>query len=72
MLLQEFKEKEHQLVNGVVQQVEGSNFIIDIGKTNGIMMPVDQVAGEKYNSGQRLKIYINIFGIKRKTTQHPR
>ena len=58
MLYKEFKEKEKKIINGLVQQVEGPNVIIDLGKLNGLMLPSDQIPAEKYYSGQRLKIYL--------------
>lgn len=58
MLLKEFKEKEGQVLNGTVQQIEGSTVIVDLGKLNGLILPSDQVTQEKYYSGQRLKVYI--------------
>jgi N utilization substance protein A len=58
MLYAEFKEKENQLINGVIQQIENGNVVIDLGKINGIMLPFDQVKNEKYYSGQRLKVFV--------------
>ena len=58
MLYKEFKDKEQKIVNGVVQQIEGSNVIIDLGKLNGLMLPSDQLPQEKYYTGQRVKIYV--------------
>lgn len=58
MLFSEFKDKEHNLINGVIQQIENGNVIIDLGKINGIMLPFDQVKNEKYYSGQRLKVFV--------------
>ncbi len=58
MLFSEFKEKENRLINGVVQQIESGNVIIDLGKINGLMPPGDQINNEKYYSGQRIKIYL--------------
>ena len=58
MLYSEFKDKEGQLINGVIQQIENGNVIIDLGKINGVMLPFDQVKNEKYYSGQRLKIFV--------------
>jgi len=58
MLYKEFKEKESRLINGVVQQIENNNVIVDLGKINGIMPPGDQIPGEKYYSGQRLKVFL--------------
>jgi N utilization substance protein A len=54
----EFKKKEGDILNGVVQRIEGRNIIIDLGKTSGIMFPTEQVDSEKYYIGQRLKLYL--------------
>ncbi len=58
MLFSEFKEKEGQLINGVIQQIENGNVVIDLGKVNGVILPFDQVKNERYYSGQRLKVYV--------------
>ncbi len=58
MLFSEFKEKENHLINGVVQQIENNNVVIDLGKINGIMLPQDQIPNEKYYSGERFKLYL--------------
>lgn len=58
MLYEEFKDKENKLINGVIQQIENGNVIIDLGKINGIMLPFDQIKNERYYSGQRLKVFV--------------
>ncbi len=58
LLYEEFKEKEHLLLNGTVQQIEGDNVIINLGKINGIMFPSEQIREEHYRVGQRLKVYV--------------
>ncbi len=58
MLYKEFKDKEQKIVNGIVQQIEGSNVIVDLGKLNGLMLPSDQLPQEKYYTGQRIKVYV--------------
>lgn len=58
MLYQEFKDKEQKIINGIVQQVEGSNVIVDLGKLNGLLLPSDQLPQEKYYTGARLKVYV--------------
>ncbi|MFA6081983.1 MAG: transcription termination factor NusA [Patescibacteria group bacterium] len=58
LLYQEFKEKEHMLLNGSVQQIEGENVVINLGKINGIMFPVEQIRGERYQVGNRLKVFV--------------
>ncbi|MEX1051833.1 MAG: transcription termination factor NusA [Patescibacteria group bacterium] len=58
ILFTEYKEKQGQLINGYVQQVEGPNVIMNIGKLNGLMIASDQIAGQHYYAGQRLKILV--------------
>jgi len=58
MLYKEFKDKEQTIVNATVQQLEGRNVVIALGKANGIMYPADQIREERYYIGQRLKVYV--------------
>ena len=58
ILFAEYKEKQGQLINGYVQQVEGPNVILNIGKLNGLMIASDQIPGQSYFPGQRLKILV--------------
>jgi N utilization substance protein A len=53
-----FKEKEGEVVTGVIQRKEGRMVLIDLGKSVGILPPEEQIFGERYNSGDRIKIYI--------------
>ncbi|MFA5986690.1 MAG: transcription termination factor NusA [Parcubacteria group bacterium] len=54
----EYKEKEGEVVNGTVQRVEGKNVFVDLGKSVGVLFPREQVRGERYNVGQRIKVYV--------------
>ena len=58
LLFSEFKDKENLVVNATVQQLEGKNVIVSLGKANGIMYPIEQVREERYYIGQRLKVYV--------------
>lgn len=58
LLYEEFKQKEHALLNGSVQQIEGENVIVNLGKINGVMFPSEQIRGEHYYVGQRLKVFV--------------
>src|SRR3990167_5539796 len=58
MLFHEFKDKEGELINGNIQQVEGNDIIVNLGKINAIMPIKEQIPGENYYVGQRLKIYV--------------
>ncbi len=54
----EYKEKEGQVVSGIVQRIEGGNIFLDIGKTLGILFPEEQIPQEHYRIGNRLRVYI--------------
>lgn len=54
----EFKQREGEIISGVVQRREGSLVFIDLGKTNGILPPMEQVMGESYRTSQRLRFII--------------
>jgi N utilization substance protein A len=54
----EYKSKEGEIVSGIVQRVEGHTIFIDIGKTLGILSREEQIPGEFYRPGQRIKLYI--------------
>lgn len=57
-VLAEYRSKEGEIVSGIVQRIEGSNVYFDIGKTLGVLMKEEQIRGEFYKEGQRLKLYI--------------
>ncbi len=54
----DFKAKERTLQNGVVQRIEGDTILVDMGKATGVLFPSEQIRGEKYAVGQRLKVLI--------------
>jgi N utilization substance protein A len=59
ILFNEFKDKEHKVVTGSVQQIEGDSVLINLGKMTAIMLHQDQITNEHYYVGQRLKVYVS-------------
>lgn len=57
-MYEEYKQKEGEVLSGVIQRIEGRNIFIDLGKSTGILFPSEQVEGERYRLGQRLKVYL--------------
>jgi len=53
-----FKDKEGEVVSAVVQRREGGNTLMDIGKVTGILPYEDQIRRERYQIGDRYKVYI--------------
>jgi len=58
--LSEFSDKEGELMSGLVRKVDARNVYVEIGKgqIEGLMLPQDQVPGEKYLAGDRIKVYV--------------
>ena len=54
----EYKSKEGEIISGIVQRIEGRNIFLDLGKTLGILPREEQVSGEFYRPGQRLKLFL--------------
>ena len=58
--LSEFSDKEGELMTGLIRKVDMRNVYIELGKgqIEGVMLPLDQVPGERYNTGDRIKVYV--------------
>src|SRR4051812_9521846 len=54
----DFKAKERTLQNGIVQRIEGETILVDLGKGTGVLFPSEQIRGEKYTIGQRIKVLV--------------
>lgn len=68
IIFEEFSNREGDIVTGVVQRIEQKNVYIELGKTEAILAPSEQMPGEEYRQGGRIKIYIIEV---RKTTKGP-
>ena len=58
MVFEEFSNREGDIVSGLVQRIEPKHIVVDLGKTEGIFPITEQVRGEHYRGGQRLKFYL--------------
>ncbi len=58
--MNEFADKEGELIVGVVRKIDAKNVYVEIGKgqVEGLMMPGDQVPGEKYAVNDRIKVFV--------------
>lgn len=63
MIFNEFKNKEHEVVAGVVQRREGRIVLVDLDKAVGILPAEEQIMNEKYRTGDRLKVYVKQVGL---------
>ena len=58
IILNEYMSKKGTLMTGIVQRVEYRNVIVNIGKTEAIMPPREQLKNEYYKPGTRIRVYV--------------
>ena len=58
-LFARFQSREGGLLSGSVTRVDGSYVFLDIEKTNVLLQPHEQIPGEKYFPGRRMRVYLD-------------
>lgn len=58
VVLAEFEDKLGTVMTGVVSRVEPKLVRVDLGKANGIIPRSEQIDGEYYTVGSRIKVYV--------------
>ena len=54
----EFKDRKGDLVSGTVQRMERGNVYVTIGRAEAVLLAKEQIPGEVYRQGERLRSYI--------------
>ncbi len=69
--LSELSEKEDELLTTIVKRIDNGTVYVQISNTHteGVMLPSDQIPGEKYNVGDRVKVYVKKIKDSFKGTQ---
>lgn len=57
-IYKEFKEKEGEIISGIVQRIENNNIFIDLGRATAILPKDEQIRGERYRIAERVKILL--------------
>ncbi len=58
LVYDEYSNRENDIVTGVVQRIEQRQVFIDLGKAEAVLLPTEQINGEPYRYGERIKTYI--------------
>jgi len=59
-VLDEYGRRQGDIVSGTVQRIERGTIFIDLGKTTGIIPYDEQIPGERYRQGERIRAYLYI------------
>ena len=65
----EYAEKEGEILTAIVQRVEKNGVYVELGKTDGIIPLNEIIAGETFNTGDRIKAYVLKMTKNNKTPQ---
>ncbi|MFA7302514.1 MAG: transcription termination factor NusA [Candidatus Paceibacterota bacterium] len=57
-MMEEFGEKKGEIVSGIVQRMERGAIFVDLGRTTGIIPYEEQIPGERYRMGERIRAYL--------------
>ena len=71
MALSELSEKEDELLTCIVKRIDNGTIYVQLSNTNteGVMLENDQIPGEKFNVGDRVKVYVKKIKDSFKGTQ---
>ncbi|MHB0977608.1 MAG: transcription termination factor NusA [Candidatus Aquicultorales bacterium] len=67
-LFEEYVDREGDIVTGIVEQSDHRYTLVNLGRVEALLPPQEQVPGERYDHGRRIKCYIVEV---RKTTKEP-
>lgn len=57
-IVDEYGSKEGEIINGIIQKVDRGIVYIDFNRATGIILPEEQIPGEFYRHGDRIKAYL--------------
>jgi N utilization substance protein A len=57
-VFEEYGQKQGEIVSGTVQRIERGNIYIDLGRTTGILPYEEQIPGERFRQGERVRAYL--------------
>lgn len=67
-IFEEFVSRSGDIITGTVRRVENKNIFVDLGRAEGCLPQGEQIAGEEYFNGDRIKTYITEI---KKTSKNP-
>ncbi len=58
-IVEEFGDKQDEMLVGTVALEDTDNYFIDLGRTNGILPKKDIIPGEKIEMGSQIRVYVS-------------
>ena len=57
-ILEQFGQREGEVVTGSVQRIDRGNIFVDLGRAPGMLPYDEQIQGERYRQGERIRAYL--------------
>jgi len=57
-VMEEYGKKQGDIVNGTIQRMERGNIFVDLGKATGLLPYDEQIRGERFKQGDRIRAYL--------------
>ena len=58
VIYDEYSQKENEILTAIVQRVENRQVYVELGRTEGVIEPNQQMPGEELNINDRIKVYV--------------
>ena len=65
LVYEDFKDRKGEIVHGIVQRVDPEGIIVNLGRTEALLPPSEQVPREIYHKGERIRAYV--LDVRRQT-----
>jgi len=58
IIFDQYSDRASEIINGSIQRISKGIIYINLGKTEAMLLPSEQITTERYEQGQRIKTYI--------------
>jgi N utilization substance protein A len=65
LVYEDYKDRKGEIMNGIVQRLDNEGIIVNLGRTEAVLPPMEQVPREIYHKGERIRAYV--LDVKRDT-----
>lgn len=65
LVFEDFKDRKGEIINGIVQRLDPEGIIVNLGRTEALLPPSEQVPREIYHKGERIRAFV--LEVKRQT-----
>jgi N utilization substance protein A len=65
LVFDDFKDRKGEIINGIVQRLDPEGIIVNLGRTEALLPPSEQVPREIYHKGERIRAFV--LDVKRQT-----